>query len=132
MKKTYFLDDVRIGKRFRNGWNDMISSEKMKKMSEVTQGNIEWKKSPTTDNQLSFFSLKSQTFGLGQTSWADKFWGILGIFGRTISTHFGTVFHYVFNHYFYKKLQNTYLELGFEFEFEFGLQRIWNLAFVCP
>ena len=42
MKKTYFLDNVvRIGKRFRNGWNDMISSEKMKKMSEVTHGNIE-------------------------------------------------------------------------------------------
>ena len=37
------------------------------------------------------FSLKSQTFGLGQTTWADKFWGIWGIFGQTISTHFGTV-----------------------------------------
>ena len=23
--------------------------------------------------------------------WADKFWGIWGTFGRTISTHFGTV-----------------------------------------
>ena len=29
--------------------------------------------------------------GIGQTNWADKFWGIWGIFGRTISTHFGTV-----------------------------------------
>ena len=37
------------------------------------------------------FSSKSQTFGLGQTIWADKFWGILGIFGQFISTHFGTV-----------------------------------------
>ena len=27
----------------------------------------------------------------GQTNWADKVWGIWGIFGRTISTHFGTV-----------------------------------------
>jgi hypothetical protein len=27
----------------------------------------------------------SQTFGLGQTNWADKFWGICGIFGQTIS-----------------------------------------------
>ena len=26
-----------------------------------------------------------------QTNWADKFWGIWGIFGQTISTHFGTV-----------------------------------------
>ena len=38
----------------------------------------------------SFFQ-KSQTFGLGQTFWAEMFWGICGIFGRTISTHFGTV-----------------------------------------
>ena len=38
-----------------------------------------------------FFSLESRTFGLGQTNWADKFWGIWGIFGQTISTHFGTV-----------------------------------------
>jgi hypothetical protein len=29
--------------------------------------------------------------GTGQTSWAGKFWGIWGIFGQTISTHFGTV-----------------------------------------
>jgi hypothetical protein len=37
------------------------------------------------------FSSKSQTFGLWQKDWADKFWGILGIFDRFISTHFGTV-----------------------------------------
>ena len=37
-----------------------------------------------------FFSSKSGTFGLGQTNWADKFWGIWGIFGQTISTHFGS------------------------------------------
>ena len=55
----------------------MISSEKMKKMSEVTQGNIEWKKSPTTDNQLSFFFIEVPNFW----AWADKFWGIWGIFG---------------------------------------------------
>ena len=40
---------------------------------------------------VAFFSLKSRTFRLGQTNWADKFWGIWGIFGQTISTHFGTV-----------------------------------------
>ena len=45
----------------------------------------------TTDAQRSLFSLKSRTFGLGQTNWADKFWGLWGIFGQTISTHFGTV-----------------------------------------
>ena len=37
-----------------------------------------------------FFPLKSRTFGLGQTIWEDKLWGIWGIFGRTFSTHFGT------------------------------------------
>jgi hypothetical protein len=58
------------------------------------------------------FSLKSQTFGLGQTNWADKFWGIWGIFGRIISTHFPLI-----NYYFYKKLSlfiqipNIYLGL---------------------
>jgi hypothetical protein len=30
--------------------------------------------------------LKSRTFGLGQTNWADKFWGIRGIFAQAIST----------------------------------------------
>ena len=42
----------------------------------------------------------------------------------------------LFNHYFYKKISlyihilNIYLGLGFELEF--GLQRITDLAFVCP
>jgi hypothetical protein len=37
------------------------------------------------------FLSKSQTFGLRQTIWADKFWGILGIFGQFISIQFGIV-----------------------------------------
>ena len=45
----------------------------------------------TTDYGCPIFSLKSRTFGLGQTNWANKFWGIWGIFGQTISTHFGAV-----------------------------------------
>jgi hypothetical protein len=45
----------------------------------------------TTDAQSSLFSLKSRTCRLGQTNWADKFWGIWGIIGQTISTHFGAV-----------------------------------------
>ena len=49
----------------------------------------------TTDAQRSLSSLKSRTFGLGQTNWSDKFWGIWSIFGRTISTHFAHVFHYL-------------------------------------
>jgi hypothetical protein len=39
---------------------------------------------------MKHFFIKSQTFGLGQTICADKFWGIWGIFGQVISTHFGT------------------------------------------
>jgi hypothetical protein len=37
------------------------------------------------------FFQKSHTFGLGKTNWAEKFWGIWGIFSQFISTHFGTV-----------------------------------------
>ena len=44
-----------------------------------------------TDAQRSLFSPKYQTFGLGQTIWANKFWGIWGIFGQFISTLSGTV-----------------------------------------
>ena len=40
---------------------------------------------------MKLFLLKSKTFGLGQTNWANKFWCIWGIFGRITSTHFGTV-----------------------------------------
>jgi hypothetical protein len=69
-------------------------------------------------------------------AWADKFCGIPGIFGRTISTHFGTVsplsmFSIIQPLFLYKKLnlyihiQNIYLELEFD-------PKIRNLAFVCP
>ena len=37
------------------------------------------------------FLRKSQTFGLGQTNWAENFGGIWGIFDQFISTHIGTV-----------------------------------------
>jgi hypothetical protein len=84
------------------------------------------------------FSSKSQTLGLGQTIWADKFWGIWGIFGRFIRTHFGTVsplsIFSINQPLFLKKLSlynqipNIYLGLGFEF----GPQRIRDLAIVCP
>ena len=45
----------------------------------------------TMDAQWSLFSLKSRSSGFGQTKWANKFWGIWGIFGWTISTHFSAV-----------------------------------------
>ena len=63
--------------------------------------------SRTTDSQWSLFFLKSRTLGLGQTNYADKFWGIWGICGQTVSTHFGKVpcpCFPLFNHYFFKKL----------------------------
>ena len=40
---------------------------------------------------MKHFFTKFQTLGLEQTIWADKFWGIWGIFGQLISTHFCTV-----------------------------------------
>ena len=54
---------------------------------------ILWLTGQSTDigRPMKPFLLKSQTFGLGQTNWANKFWGIWGIFGQTISTHFDTL-----------------------------------------
>ena len=52
---------------------------------------FQYTKPRTMDAQWSLFSLKSRTFGIGQTNWADTFWGIWGIFGQTISTQFVTV-----------------------------------------
>ena len=97
----------------------------------------------TTDAQWSL--------GLGQTISEDKFLGIWGIFGWFISTNFGTVsplsmFSIIQPTIFLQRTRgtsivplqrtkplypnpkhpNTYLG------FEFGTQRIRNLAFVCP
>ena len=77
-------------------------------------------------------------FRLGQTNWADKFLGIWGIFGQTISTHFGAVsplsMYSIIQPLFLQKLSlyihNAKIHLGLGFEF--GLQRIRDLAFVCP
>ena len=83
----------------------------------------------TTDAQWSLFSLKSRAFGLGQTNWADKFWGIWGIFGQTIRTHFGTVcplsmFSIIQPLFLQKnKLLNPHLK------YLFGIR---DLTFVCP
>ena len=37
----------------------------------------------TTNAQKSLFSLKSQTFGLGQINWTDKFWAF-GVFSADL------------------------------------------------
>ena len=39
---------------------------------------------------MKLFCIEIQKFW----TWADEFWGIWGIFGQTISTHFGTVSHF--------------------------------------
>ena len=85
-----------------------------------------------------FFSLKSRTFGLkrqiGKIN-SEAF----GVFSAKlhISTHFGTVsplsMFSIIQLLFLRKyihIPNIYLGLGFEFEF--GPQRIRDLAFVCP
>ena len=60
-------------------------------------------------------------------AWADKFRGIWGIFGRTISTHFGTVSPLSM----FSIIQLLFLQKTKPL-FEFGPQRIRDLAFVCP
>ena len=78
----------------------------------------------------------SQSFGLGQTSWADKFWGIWGIFGQTIRPHFGTVspLYMFFNiqPLFLQKTIPLYPLIIFDWDLNFWPQRIMDLAFVCP
>ena len=73
-----------------------------------------------------------------QTIWTDKFWGIWGIFGRFISTHFGTVSPlsmFSFNQpLVLQKTKHLYPNPKYLFEigFKFGPQRIRDLAVVCP
>ena len=123
-----------------------VSSEWNAGKYAILQGEMEFKNSGkqvllsprTTDAQWSLFSLKSRTFGLGQTNWAVKFWGNWGIFGRTISPHFGVVSPLSMcsivqplslkNLSLYICIPNIHLGLGFEF----GPKRIRDLAFVCP
>ena len=90
-----------------------------------------WLYSRTTDAQWSLFSLKSQTFEIGQI----KF-GALGVFSTKLSAPILVLWVLcpcfpLSNQCFYKKtnvhIPNLYLGLGFEF----GPQRIKDLAFVC-
>ena len=72
-----------------------------------------------------FFLSKSQTFGIGQTIWADKFWGIWSILNQFIITHFGIVnplsIFFINQPLFLQKTKPLYpnpkylLGLGFEF-----------------
>jgi hypothetical protein len=40
---------------------------------------------------MKHFFIEIPNFLLGQTNWADTFWGIWGIYSPSISNHFGTV-----------------------------------------
>ena len=65
-------------------------------------------------------------------AWADKFWGIWGIFKQFISTHFGTVSPlsmFSINLPFYKKL-NLYIQIPNN-NVLIGSQRKRDLAIVC-
>ena len=84
----------------------------------------------------SFFSKTSNLW-----AWADilgwNFLGHLGYFRPDYQHPFWYceflfhVFHY-FNHYFYKKTEPLHPTIYLGVGFEFGPQRIWDLAFVCP
>ena len=84
------------------------------------------------------FSLKSRTFGLGQTNWAENFWAF-GVFSAELLVQWVPCLCCpLFNHYFYKQLSSDPLSLYIHIpniylglRFEFGLQRIRDLAFVC-
>ena len=85
-----------------------------------------WLNARTTDAQWSLFSMKSRTFGLGQTNWADKFWGI---WVRVTCPSFP-----LFNYYLYKKLSfyiHIYLGLGFEFSIFQYLSKIEDIFPYC-
>jgi hypothetical protein len=73
------------------------------------------------------FSSKSQTFGLGQTIWVDKFWGIWGTVSPLSMFSINQPL-FLQKKSLYIQIPNIYLGLGFEF----GLQRIRDLTIVCP
>ena len=95
-------------------------------------------KARTTDTQRELFIKNLELLGLGR-HFGLKFFEALGYFWLDYQASILVLWvpcpcFPIFNHYFYKKLSlyiqlpNIYLGLGFEF----GSQRIRDLAFVCP
>ena len=94
------------------------------RLKEVSKIQDFWRISTITDYEgpMKPFLSKYQIFWLGQTIWANKFWGI---FDRFISTHFGTVWvpcpcFPLINHYFWKTkplYPNPNIYLGLDYEF---------------
>ena len=98
-----------------------------------------WICAQTMDTQWSFFHWNPELLGLSWQMGPINSWAF-EVFPAKLSVPISvqSVFCLCFplsNHYFYKKLSiyihipNIYLGLGFEFEF--GPQRIKDLAFVC-
>ena len=92
----------------------------------------------TTDTQRELFFKNLELLGLGRY-FGLKFFEAFGVFSTGLSAPILVLWvpcpcFPLFNHYFYKKLSlyiqlpNIYLGVGFEF----GPQRIWDLALVCP
>ena len=89
-EKSRWLQD--FWKMWVKFWQEFWSGEQMKS-SIVLVGKITDYGRP----MIPFF-IEIPNFWVGQTNRADKFWSIWGIFGRTISTHFGTVSVHVFHY----------------------------------
>ena len=69
------------------------------------------------------------------TKWEDKFWGL---FSQTISTHFDTespisILSIIQPLFLFQKKLSLYIQIpNIYLGYEFGPQRIRDLAFVCP
>ena len=100
----------------------------------------------TRDAQWRLFSSKFQTFGLGQTFWADKFGGIWGIFVQILVLWvpcpcFPLIMDFFISRspcinqpWFLQKTKLLYPHPKYLFGIGiwFGPQRIRDLAIVCP
>ena len=95
-------------------------------------------KARTTDTQTKLFFKNSKLLGFGRQI-GLIFFEAFKVFSAKLSAPILVLwvpcpFFPLFNHYFYKKLSlyshipNVYLGLGFQF----GPQRITNIAFMCP
>ena len=100
-----------------------------------------WLKLLTTDYGCpkKHFSIEIQNFWTWVENWADRFWGIWGIFDQTtISTHFGTVsplfMFSIIQPLFLQKNKSLYSHPRYLFEIEILIWAAKNQGFslVCP
>ena len=72
LKSQDMLKTSSSTQNIREKYSSMLREEKEMNYTEISVSHV----ARTTDAQWSIFSLKSRTFGLEQTNWADKFWSI--------------------------------------------------------